>query len=429
MTQRIGSAVTDASIVTTGGTQTITGTKTFSDMAVTKFTTVAMLEWNSADDTYQSDGKNIINAHMGMRRCVMNSAGEVAYYLDQDSSLLKANGGASVLTGADGDVMVEIPRFYVRFTVLGERFRWEIADTALPGFTIHPAFMFRGVEVPFRYIGAYNASVFAVGSSTYIDGLNLESNTARVNVTAVTGDRLASVSGRYPMVGLQRQEFRSLARNRGNGTSSSVFQQLDFYLVSAIQLLYLMEFKTFNSQAAIGKGVTGGSYPASSSNQTDSPHSVSGKSNQVGNNTAGVYSTTRDVGWMSYRGIENWFGNCWNYVDGYNSVNFVPWVNNNPATWADDTTTNYTQLGIAVPSASAAYVRNIQQIPFAFIPSNVTGGSGTTAISDGFWAATGNTVAIVGGSADNGLFAGGFCWLVSYASSFRSRGVGARLVR
>ena len=52
------------------------------------------------------------------KRCVMKnfSSGIPEYYLNADNSLKKADGSFADLTGADGDVVVEIPRCYLRVT-------------------------------------------------------------------------------------------------------------------------------------------------------------------------------------------------------------------------------------------------------------------------------------------------------------------------
>ena len=138
------------------------------------------------------------------------------------------------------------------------------------------------MEVNYRYYGAYDACLYDVSASQYISGLNLDNATSLIDLIA---DKLASVSGVYPMVGLTRAECRTLAARRGVG-----WRQVDFWLVSAIQMLYLLEFRNFNSQQFLGAGNTNGGYLASSSNQTDSPHTIAGASNLLGNNSTNIYS-------------------------------------------------------------------------------------------------------------------------------------------
>ena len=62
---------------------------------------------------------------------------------------------------------------------------------------------------------------------------------------------LTSASGEWPLVGIGRQTFRTYARNRGAG-----WEQVDFFTWSALQLLYLVEYANFNSQAMIGDGIS-----------------------------------------------------------------------------------------------------------------------------------------------------------------------------
>jgi hypothetical protein len=253
------------------------------------------------------------------------------------------------------------------------------------------------------------------------------------NVSAIiqTGtDTLASVSGQYPLVGVTRNECRLMAANNGTG-----WRQLDFWLVQAIQMLFLVEYGTFRSQATLGAGNTNGSYLINSDSQNDSPHTIAGASNSLGNAST---NTTTGAGvdakpgtsFMSYRGIENFYGNAWNWVDGMN-VNIgtagTVYVSNTRADFADNTATNHTLLTSSLPTA-LGFVRNLLDIQGAFLASSVTGGSSTTFITDQLFATTAtNRVAFFGGAALTGALAGAFCWLLTIDSSFRRRDFSARL--
>jgi hypothetical protein len=385
--------------------------------------TQGFLSWDATADTYELLYSGAVPAiHDQMRRCVLNTDGTVNYYLDPNDSTLKADGTSANLSGADGNVMVEIPRFWYLYSRVGDVITWEIADRAKPGFTIHPAFIKDGVEVAYRYLGAYDACFLDATDGVYKSGLNLDNASSLFNTSE---DKLASVSGVYPLVGVQRAECRSMAANNGTG-----WRQQDFWTSSAVQLLYLIEYGTFNSQAVLGDGNTAfGTYPPSSSSQTDSPHSIAGKSNSLGNGStdavSGAGSASRDTAFMSYRGIENFFGNCWNWVDGFNSISLAAWVTNNSADFVDDVTTNLTNLG-TMPSSND-FVRDIINTPVAFLPSSTSGGSSSTFITDFFFQNTGNRVARLGGSALNGSNAGVFCWAVSSLSADRIRLIGARV--
>ena len=400
---------------------------------------VGSFTWNTATSSPAAAtnvGSSVITPiHTGMRRCVINDSGVVQYYLDPANSALKADGTASVLTGGDGQVMVEIPAFYTKREVSGTFITWFVSPVDLPGYTLHPAFTKDGSAVDFRYIGAYDACVYDDSAAAYISGLNYDNNISPNGVAVNSAaDKLASVSGVYPMVGLTRAENRTIAANRGSG-----WRQLDYTLFSAVQLLYLIEYQSFYSQNILGAGNTGTSYAASSGTQSDNGGSEAGKSNSIGNastnTTNGASSASRGVAWMSYRGIENFYGNEWNWVDGVivnaaGSVgaNAAVWdFTNNSADFSDTVNTNMTQIttnGVTTSNFASA----IASVDNFFIATSVSGGSSSTYTTD-FWygSTSADRVVGVGGGASDGAAAGAFDVFANGASSFRDRSVGARL--
>lgn len=401
----------------------------------------ANMVWDPVSDDYSREyiTSGVTPTHERMRRCVVADDGSVAYYLDRNDSTKKVDGTPANLSGADGQVMVEIPKFYVRihqlFNLMWKR---EISETPRSGFVVHPAFAIGGTlqydsdvgmwhyvgntgEREITYIGAYQASVYDTSGSEYIDGLNLDNNDSRVDTGA---DTLSSVSGKYPMVGLTRDQFRSLASNRGAGWS-----QWSFWQLQAVKLLFFIEYGTFDGQAAlaIGNHSVSSGYPGSSSDQTDSPHSIAGKSDSIGNGSGGVDNSSRDTAWMSYRGVENLWGNAWQWCDGWNMYNHQYHICNDPSLFADDTTTNYPELGEPVP-AKNGYIRNVQHQTLGDVPSDVSGNS-STAFADHLWQNVGWRVALVGGYATGGANVGPSCVGLHYSSGSRYRIVAGRLAR
>lgn len=405
----------------------VNGTVTATEITTSRLNVGANLAWNSSTDTYTANTtpSTVTKIHEGMKRCVLKDDGTVNYYLDPDDSTQKLDGTSANIDGTDGNVMVEIPRFYFRQVKNGNTTTWEISDVPLAGYQLHPAFFKNGEIVDYRYIGAYDACYLDATDSTYKSGLNLDDMTSNLDLA---NDKLASVSGVYPLVGVTRDECRDLASNVGTG-----WRQQDFWLTCAVQLLYLVEYGTFYSQNELGAGNTNGSYVGSSSNQSDSPHTVAGASNAWGNgSTDGTQPSAGakpGTAYMSYRGIENFFGNCWNWVDGFNIgivANHDAWVSNTDTDFADDTSTNYSDLGITMATANG-YVQNIADVPGAFLPNDTTGASSSTYLTDYFFQNTGNRVARFGGNAALGAFAGAFFWAVSVSSSNATRDLGARL--
>jgi hypothetical protein len=449
-----------------------------------------------------------------MRGCLLLNNGQVNYYLKATDWTQKEDGSASVLTGGDGMVMVEIPAFYVKNESTGTLWKPVISATPLPGYDLHPAFIKDGAAVPYRYYSAYDACVFksqAITGATaanpvvitsnnhglqtgdkasitgvvgmtqinnltftvtrvdantyslngidgtgytayssggtwtgYIGGANNDNATAFVDLTASTGSKLSSVSGVYPMVGLTRGEFRTLAANRGTG-----WRMGDFTLWSAIGILLAVEAQTLNSQGVYGAGNTGGTYLASSGVQSDSPHTIAGAGDALGNNstdtTSGAAVNAKPgTSYCKYRGIENFWGNCQNWTDGiviYSEGNtagnkvFAYW-NNITTQFADVANasastaipTGYGLLGeIANTFANTRYATQFAQTnTWALVPTNfsTTSSQGTT---DFYFTNSGWRVLLVGGVANSGGFAGAFAFLGDSASSIRSRSVGARL--
>lgn len=379
------------------------------------------LIWNAGTDAYNTNKSGVSRVHENMKRCVLNDDGTVAYYLDPTDSTKKADGTAADLSGGDGNVMVEIPKFYFRQTFTGNERKWEVSDLPLAGFVLHPAFIKNGVEVDFRYIGAYDACYLDATDGTYKSGLNLDDMTGNLDLA---NDRLASVAGVHPIVGITRAEARALAANVGAG-----WRQLSFWLVAAIQMLYFVEYGDFNSQAKLGAGNTNGIYPASSADQNDSPHTIAGASNAWGNgSTDGTQpsaGTNPGTAYMSYRGIENLFGNCMKWVDGFNINNNQAYVSNTDTDFADNTASNYDEVGVPMPDTNN-YITDIQDVKGAFLPASV-GGSSSTFLSDNYSQGTGWRVALFGGYASAGATVGAFCWILNLASANAGRGLGARL--
>jgi hypothetical protein len=327
--------------------------------------------------------------------------------------------------------MVEIPKFYHKFSSTGTEYTWSISNKPVAGYTLHPAFVKDGVEVDRRYISAYDSCVYDVSSSTYISGYGVNDNSGNVDLTAVTGDQLASVSGVRCMPGLNRAEFRTLASNRGAG-----WRQLDWALWSAIQILFIVEYQTLNSQAATGEGNTNtaGSYG----------NSYAGESNGFGNGSTDATSgsASNSPPFMTYRGIENLYGNVWTFVDGvlYNpdgsvSADSAEWYfTNNSANFSDTSKTGMLLLSTS-GTTGADWMTGMSANSTAtsngfVIPTAVSaGGSSTTYFGDQVYMSTSaDRVLCVGGTysvAPCGIFAidGG------NDGDFRYASIGARLAR
>jgi len=208
---------------------------------------------------------------------------------------------------------------------------------------------------------------------------------------------------------------------------------MDYDLASAIQLLFLTEYGSFYSQNMIGAGITNVTDWAAYNDSN--PIVRSGNSNTIGNatgNTAGSTTCAAEVSdYMSYRGIEHWYGDMWKWVDGININGNIPYITNNATNWADDTATNYTRptdvLGNSITLINSnGYQNTLEQISRGFLPASV-GASSSTKITDYYYQNTGWRVARLGGHASPGAAAGGFYWYLSYDSAHLDRSIGGRI--
>lgn len=342
------------------------------------------LNWHETNDTYTRTGVSSYTAIQSeMRRCVLNADGSVNYYLHPTDSTKKVDGSLAKLDGTDGNVMVEIPKFYYKYnynTASGVVHEHSISLTPDSGYVVHPAFVREGVEVEYRYRAAY-------------DGYR-------------SGGKLLSISGVYPSTSVTITQFRTDARANGAG-----WEQLDWLLHEAITLLCIIEYGTMNIQAALGQGRTalsGGSWA------NGSYYGISGLSNSLGNGSGNVTYTgdaddvAADSSFMSYRGIENLYGNVWKFADGILASENVTYINQYPSTY------NSTALGVndvstgVTMTASDGYARLLGNSNKGFFPTSVTGGSSTVGTTDYFSANDVGElgIALVGGSATDGLNAG-----------------------
>ena len=151
---------------------------------------------------------------------------------------------------------------------------------------------------------------------------------------------------------------------------------------------------------------------------------ITASSGSLVSNSSGKYP-------CKYRGIENPWGNVWQFVDGVNVNEYQAWVCASAADYASNLfAAPYLQLSYVdanangYPTAMGYDAAN----PFASLPTAVGGGS-TTYYADYYYQATGQRIALLGGYWYAGSSAGLSCWSLNNASSSATLGVGARLLK
>ena len=313
-----------------------------------------------------------------IKPCVLKN-GAVRYYLDPSDYTKKADGTAAVLTGADGDVMVEFPKtgLVISTSADGNTLTIRITDNPdNPGF--HYYAHTRAVEGDREklYIGAYPGTFYPGDAA-----------------------RLRSVSGAMPTGGISLPDFRTRAQANGAG-----YDLFSFYPLTLIQALYTIRFKNLNSQAALGLG-----------NCSSSSVLASGLLD-----TSGMFygNTTAANENVKCFGIESLWGNIYQFIEGmmtdasFNILTAFDGFNS--------TGEGYANNGPGATAFASAYTSKVAGTSEkGFIPTGFEG-STTTYFSD-INAVTSSRVARYGG----GISLGNGCGVFMISLYFSPTGAAA----
>ena len=205
-----------------------------SNIVEVKTSTLVGVSWTYGTDTGMTrlgagqgktagEGFNGINPWQGMKLCNVADDGTI------NASIGEPDFRSD---NSNGQVMVQIPKFYYKHTYEGGIHEFWVADGPATGFKVHPCFNRGGQEKDYVLLGAYKAS-FGETKDGQIETLN-------------------SITGTLPAVNRTRAEYRTLAQNRGAGWGI-----VDVQTRNAVMLLYLVEYANTDSQAEIGQGISG----------------------------------------------------------------------------------------------------------------------------------------------------------------------------
>lgn len=386
-----------------------------------------------------------------MRRCVVNDSSVVLYYLGENDSAKKEDGSAADLSGAVGQVMVEVPEHYRKTSLNAAQ---GYMDTEISLYPFDGA-----VRVPRYLISAYEAS------------LDRENNvlSSVVNTTARYrgGNNTADWDGTYrsllglPATNISLTNFRTYAQNRG-----AKWGCYDWNMHCDIFWLFAIEYATLNSQKAfnpnldaagmhqggLGAGVSNISGTSWSNYNSNNPFVPCGFTNSLGNKTgvktltftqeqAEAYGSDFSTSVPSYRGIENPFGHIWKWSDGVlckgDGTKQDFYVSRVRGQYASTLNDSYVKVGSG--AGAVGYVKAIigsvqsmaqEQRKYGdLLPSDVTGSSSTYFCDYHYEAHTADTIygGYVGGNADNGQLVG-FAYVYSNSTPSATKAyVGSRL--
>lgn len=385
------------------------------------------IEWDTttSNPSVTRIGKSELHASLPvqskMRRCVVNDAGDVVYYLDANDSTKTSTGATADLSGAAGNVMVEMPEHYYRFEQDGTTCRALISTHPLPGFH------HRGVQ----YVSAYEAVLDRTNNKL----MSIVNSAAQYRGGTNTSDwdeTYRSLLGR-PVTGVSLTNFRAYARTgRNTDWNCNVYN-----IQKTLFWMFAIEYATFNSQAGhnaaldengyhqggLGMGVT--QISDWSGYNSNNPFVPCGVTNSLGNKTGVVtYNAMKADGETihyaapvpSYRGVENPFGHVWKWTDGVlcniqsaeagGVSEFL--VCEDSSKYASSITADYTKRG-ELPRTSG-YVKTIMLGDDGDIMPLAVGGGSTTYFCDYFY-----TDIPASGSATRGVLFGGAASYVANA--------------
>ena len=215
------------------------------------------------------------------------------------------------------------------------------------------------------------------------------------------------MSGKTPTVRQTISTFRTQAQSNGSGYDQSAFYQLVFR-----QCMYLLKYKNLDSQTAVGYGYANGNSASISTG---------------GTNTKGMdYGTTSQTQQMKLFGLEDFWGNVYEFIDGIfsdSSRNILTATEN-----FNDTGSGYTNQGASGFSGdTGGWMSKVQGTSEKGFVLKDASGSGTTYYSD-YADVSASRLAAFGGYWGVGALAGAFHLYVSLSASDSDSNLSARLM-
>ena len=304
------------------------------------------------------------------------------------------------VTDSYGNAFVRVPKFYIRKT----------QDKSKPLSTWQVSLVKQGADwyLPNCFYDFDNKKELA-----YVDVSRYEGS--------VSSDKLQSISGATPTTNQSITSLRSLAvANNTDGKKG--YHLWDVHTLDALQVLFTIEFATLDSQSIMEGNDTGSS--AISNGTTDN---VKGSSGFAASGAAP----------MTYRGIENLYGNLAIWTDGLNITNLSLYSCDDATKYVSDTFTdpyymlNYSLLAYNSGNTNITSLGFDKDHPSIEAPTSYNSDNYNTYYHDyGYVNGSGNYVVCTGGSWHWGAgFSGLWCWYGYCSSADASSNIGSRLLK
>lgn len=331
-----------------------------------------------------------------MRRCVITNdqTGEVKFIKDDDYTQFEDGSTVDYSeypSSYSSNIMVHIPEFWYSSHYDADTDTWTLKISAVE--------QEGWVYSPVQYVGAFEAT-------------QINSIPPRLVSSARDGNTTPAVS--MPISNMQAQA-------RQNGTNWNAYT---YKAHKAITFLFIVEYANRNSQAAFNSQLTSEGYHQGGLGNglvSGSAATAVGATMQNVNSTVGGNSVT-----ISYRGIENPFGNVWkNLIDVWISANNIYYCED-PSKYTSTNTVDtegYELIGLQ-PSSNS-YVKSLYDNEMAI---QSIGASASTYFCDYYYQNSGtNNAVLVGGSWGAGSSAGLLHLSCTGSRSYSNALIGTRL--
>ena len=216
-----------------------------------------------------------------MKGCLLDDNGRVTEYLNPN------DWSANDLSGASGQVMVEIPQHYRKFNTLGNIRQCLLSEYPLNGYHL----------VKKQYISAFEASIQrSTGKLCSVKNTDVD---YRGGYDQIAWDGTYRSQLGMPVTSINRTDLRIAARKRNNSTTAE-WNCMDYNMYKNVAWLFIVEYatlnsqKTFNaqkeangfSQGGLGNGVTNINITKWNNFNSNYPFIPCGYTASSGNNTA-----------------------------------------------------------------------------------------------------------------------------------------------
>lgn len=363
--------------------------------------------------------------------------------------------------GTNGEVLTRIPEFYWKREIINGYEYIYIADYAIAGFNKSEEFS----------VGRYDACIDEDGKLHSYSGYSPSTNkniTQHRDAAKLLSDEFCMIDYRYFMLQMlylvEYANYNSQSQ-LGNGIIGIRYNANDKAIIAQERtntiVIATNDYFKVGQQIAIGTTVDGVSickdrtitkiteYSKDTTEGTAITFDGDPVNIAIGNiihacaqKEGGCDSLGMKSGCLAndsqhaviYRGIENIFGNVFNWIDGLNIQNYQAYICRNPKEYISDKfEVPYIKLGYVNCNEKDMYIKKLgfdEKNPDIALPIEIGGGAGSSSgMCDFYYLSEGNCVALVGGSFGSGSCAGLWYWYCNGSSVASYLSCGARLLK